>query len=213
MRGFLGFLVFAGFGVAIGAGILAVRQQTLTESVVLEVEPAVDLTPPPPAPPPAEAAGITAAPVAPLAVRFAGVDIDEDIRPVGLRDDGGLEIPGADEIGWWRFGSSPGLPGTTVLAAHVSWNGALGPFFRLGDAQIGDQLEVTAGDGSIRRYQVVERTMYMKGGLPTDRIWTTSGDETLVLITCGGEFNDDIHRYRHNIVVFATPVGTVTTDA
>ncbi len=51
--------------------------------------------------------------------------------------------------------------------------------------------------------------MYVKDGLPTDRLWATTGDEMLVLITCGGEFNSDIRRYRHNIVVYAVPVDSV----
>jgi hypothetical protein len=48
--------------------------------------------------------------------------------------------------------------------------------------------------------------MYDKDGLPRDRIWRNTGDETLVLITCGGDFNPDINRYRQNIVVYAVPV-------
>jgi hypothetical protein len=28
-----------------------------------------------------------------------------------------------------------------------------------------------------------------------------------VLITCGGDFNPEIRRYRQNIVVYAAPVG------
>ena len=39
------------------------------------------------------------------------------------------------------------------------------------------------------------------------RIWRTTGDETLVLITCGGDYNPEIRRYRENIVVYAVPVG------
>ena len=54
--------------------------------------------------------------------------------------------------------------------------------------------------------EVVERTMYDKDGLPRERIWRNTGDETLVLITCGGDFNPDINRYRQNIVVYAVPV-------
>ena len=44
--------------------------------------------------------------------------------------------------------------------------------------------------------------------LPTERIWTHTGPETLVLITCGGSFNPQIRHYRDNIVVYAVPIGT-----
>ena len=44
--------------------------------------------------------------------------------------------------------------------------------------------------------------------LPTERIWTHAGPETLVLITCGGSFNPQIHHYRDNIVVYAVPIAS-----
>lgn len=205
LRTLFGLLTAIGVGVGVTAGVLALREHVRGDEVVLSVESAVD--PDPPQPHQADAAGMERLP--PVELRFDAVGVADEIRPVGIEEDGEMEVPDASEIGWWSYGSAPGLPGATVLAAHVSWNGALGPFFRLGDAEIGDQLEVTAGDGSIRVYQVVERTMYVKDGLPADRIWTTTGDETLVLITCGGDFNPSISRYRHNIVVYAVPVDSL----
>lgn len=205
LRAVLGVLTVIGVGVAATAGVMALRDYVRGDQVVLSVDTAID--PNPPAAHELDAATIERS--APLELRFEAVGIDDGIRPVGIEDDGEMEVPDATEIGWWEYGSAPGLPGATVLAAHVSWNDALGPFFRLGDAEIGDRLEVVAGDGSVRVYQVVERTMYVKDGLPADRIWTTTGDETLVLITCGGDFNPSIHRYRHNIVVYAVPVDSL----
>lgn len=144
-------------------------------------------------------------------VRPSSITIDDlelwgPVRAVGLEDDGQLEVPDETEIGWYRYGSSPGRAGATVLAAHVTWNGSLGPFFRLGDLEPGARVDVRLEDESLRTYEVVERTIYDKQELPRDRIWRTTGDETLVLITCGGSFNPDINRYRQNIVVYAVPV-------
>jgi sortase (surface protein transpeptidase) len=130
---------------------------------------------------------------------------DRPIRPVGIEPSGELEIPDETEIGWYRLGSSPGRPGATVLAAHVSWNRSLGPFARLAVAKPGDPVELTLADGSVRRYRIVELAQYPKGALPTDRIFSTIGDERLVLITCGGSFNPSIRRYLDNIVAYAEP--------
>lgn len=198
-----------GVGVAAGAGVLALRDHVRGDEIVLTVDSIRDASPPDPHLTDAAYMGR----VAPLSLRFSEVGVDDEIRPVGIEDDGDMEIPDATEIGWWQYGSSPGLPGATVLAAHVSWNDAIGPFHRLGNAELGDRIEVTAGDGSTRVYQVTERTMYVKDGLPADRIWTTTGDEVLVLITCGGDFNPSIRRYRHNIVVYAVPVDSLPADA
>jgi sortase (surface protein transpeptidase) len=128
------------------------------------------------------------------------------VRSVGIEESGELEVPGKAEIGWYKYGSAPGLPGATVLAAHVTWNREIGPFFKLGELEPGARIEVGLRDGTTRTYEVFERVMYLKDELPRERIWTTTGDETLVLITCGGSYNPDIRRYRHNIVVYAVPV-------
>ena len=129
------------------------------------------------------------------------------VRAVGLEPDGQMEIPDETEIGWYQYGATAGQPGATVLAAHVSWNRTSGPFAQLGRVEPGEQVEVTLDDGSVRRYEVTERAVYGKLELPRERLWRTTGDETLVLITCGGDYNPDIRRYRENIVVYAVPVG------
>jgi len=145
----------------------------------------------------------------PVGVRSDAIDIERfPIRAVGLEDDGQLEIPDETEIGWYQYGATAGRPGATVLAAHVSWNNTTGPFFRLGTMEPGDRLTVALDDGSSRDYEVIERTMYDKDSLPRNRIWRNTGLETLVLITCGGDFNPDIRRYRQNIVVYAVPVAS-----
>lgn len=143
----------------------------------------------------------------PVKLQIDAIDVARfPVRPVGLEPDGQLEIPDETEIGWYRYGATAGQSGATVLAAHVSWNRTAGPFARLGAVDPGTQVEVTLDDGTVRRYQVIERAVYGKLELPRDRIWRNSGDETLVLITCGGDYNPDIRRYRENIVVYAVPI-------
>jgi LPXTG-site transpeptidase (sortase) family protein len=145
--------------------------------------------------------------VRPNALVIPDIDVLRPVRAVGLEGDGQLEVPDETEIGWYQYGAAPGHPGATVLAAHVTWNRTVGPFYRLGELEPGDQVDVALDDGTTRSYEVVERTMYDKDELPRQRIWTNSGPETLVLITCGGDFNPNIRRFRQNIVVYAVPVG------
>ncbi len=144
----------------------------------------------------------------PVGITTSSIDVDRfPVRSVGLEADGQLEVPDETEIGWYRYGATAGRPGATVLAAHVSWNKTTGPFFELGSMEPGDEINVALDDGTERRYLVTERTMYDKNDLPRERIWRTTGDEQLVLITCGGDFNPEIRRYRQNIVVYAAPIG------
>lgn len=201
LRTFLGLTTVIGVTVAVVAGVIALRAHLLEEPVVLSVDAAADPDPPEPI-----TDSATVERVAPLNIRFDDVGIDDPIISVGLTEDGELEVPSETEVGWWEQGSAPGLPGATVLAAHVSWNRTAGPFNRLARAELGSKFEIETGDGFVRTYQVVERALYGKDELPADRIWRTTGPEAIVLITCGGDYNPQIRRYRENIVVYAVPI-------
>jgi sortase (surface protein transpeptidase) len=94
-----------------------------------------------------------------------------------------------------------------VLVAHVWWDGTAGPFHRLGALEPGAPVAVRLDDGTLHNYTVVERAIYDKDALPRS-LWRNSGPETLMLITCGGEFNRSTNRYNQNIVVYALPTGS-----
>jgi sortase (surface protein transpeptidase) len=143
----------------------------------------------------------------PVRIEIDTIDVARfPIRAIGLEPDGQMEIPDETEIGWYQYGATAGRPGATVLAAHVSWNRTAGPFARLGTVDPGARIAVTLDDGSVRTYEVVERAIYGKLELPRERLWRNTGPEELVLITCGGDYNPEIRRYRENIVVYAVPV-------
>ena len=144
----------------------------------------------------------------PVGLQLESIDVSRfPVRAVGLEPDGQMEIPDETEIGWYQYGATAGQPGATVLAAHVSWNRTQGPFAQLGNVEPGERIEVALDDGTIRLYEVTERAVYGKLELPRERIWRNTGDETLVLITCGGDYNPEIRRFNENIVVYAAPIG------
>ena len=65
---------------------------------------------------------------------------------------------------------------------------------------------LASSDGSTRAFQVVERRLVLKPELPVEEVFARSGPPSLVLVTCGGEFDRSRRRYRSNVVVVATPV-------
>jgi sortase (surface protein transpeptidase) len=145
--------------------------------------------------------------IAPTSLTIDDLGISQEVLPVGLEDDGAMEVPDVSDVGWYLHGAVPGLPGATVLVAHVWWGDTPGPFHRLGALDLGAPIEVGNGD-AVHRYRVVKRTMYDKDELPSD-LWRNSGPETLVLITCGGDFDRATRRYKQNIVVYAEPFAAV----
>lgn len=152
----------------------------------------------------------TAEPVVPpvvLAVPALGLEVP--VRPVGVDDEGLMEIPASGrQVGWYRFGSAPGAEaGHSVLASHVNTAaegegvlaglGALGP---------GDTVAVTLEDGTTVDYAVTDRRTVRKLDLDEDTLFDRSGPHRLALVTCGGPWIEKRSRYRDNVIVLAEPV-------
>ena len=130
------------------------------------------------------------------------------VDPVGVKDDGEMQIPeDADRAGWYEFGPAPSdAAGATVMAAHVdSRLTGIGQFARLREVGVGATLTVTTADGSEHGYRVVGVEKIPKEGAPVDQWFDRSGAPRLVLVTCGGPFDAARGHYRDNIVVTAVP--------
>ena len=144
---------------------------------------------------------------APIGLSIPEIGIDKaSVRDVGVEANGEMEIPGGSEIGWYRWSPSPGHEGSAVLAAHIAWNGRDGVFRDLDDLEIGARFTVHYADGSEREFEVTERAQYGKRDLPFERVFARDGEPTVVLISCGGDFNRTLSSYEDNVVAYAAPV-------
>ncbi len=143
----------------------------------------------------------------PTSITIDGIDVSRaPVVEVGVLSNGEMEIPGATEVGWYRFGPSPGAQGSSVLAAHIAYNGRDGVFRFLADVDIGTVVEVGFADGHVERFQIETLTRYAKADLPVDELFRSDGDATLTLITCGGDFSRSLRSYDDNVVATAVPV-------
>jgi LPXTG-site transpeptidase (sortase) family protein len=175
-------------------------QPTTTAAATSPLADAVRPLPPAPATPDAPISGPE-----PTGLAIESLDVvDALVRPVGVKDNGEMEIPPADEVGWYRFGARPGAPGSTVLAAHIAYDGVDGVFRNLDEVTPGDAVSVAVSDGTNQEYVVTEVGQYPKSSLPAS-VWARHGDPQLVLITCGGEFDAQAGSYEDNVVAFARP--------
>lgn len=141
-----------------------------------------------------------------LSIESIGV-VAAPVVDVGVEPNGEMEIPGATEIGWYRYGPTPGDAGSAVLAAHIAFNGRDGVFRDLDDIEVGAIVEIRYEDGSSQRFRVIETAQYAKDELPVDRIFAKAGAPQLTLITCGGDFNRSLRSYSDNVVAYAEPIG------
>lgn len=145
----------------------------------------------------------------PAGVSIDALGISVPIVPVGVDDTGFMEIPDDPAVGgWYRYGPEPQTgAGNTVIAAHIdSPDYPIGPFAALRDAPAGAEVRVRSTAGIETRWSVQTVTYYAKTTLDTDALFARSGPPTLVLVTCGGEFDASTGHYRDNVVLVATPV-------
>jgi len=146
--------------------------------------------------------------VAPTRLVVDGLPVDMPLEPVGVADDGTMElVPDTDVAGWYRFGAGLDEPdGTIVVAAHVdSLTYGLGPFAELKKAQPGQRIGLTGEDGVQRVYTVDTVETTEKTTVDLSKVFVQDGAPRLVLITCGGDFDYDTRHYLSNVVVTATP--------
>jgi len=141
----------------------------------------------------------------PTRIAIASLGVDAAIDQVGLEKNGSMEVPGATETGWYRYGPRPGSDaGSAVIAAHVDFNGVRGVFFDLRKLEAGAEITVTDDAGTARRFVVSERFQVGKRQLPVSELFRADGSPVLTLITCGGGFDERHRTYTDNIVVRAT---------
>ncbi|MFD1713994.1 class F sortase [Amnibacterium flavum] len=145
----------------------------------------------------------------PARVQIPEIGIDMGVLPVGVKTDGEMEVPDDPSVaGWYRWGSDPRSgAGSTVIAAHVdSLRYGLGPFARLRDLVPGSEITVIGSDGGSHLYRVDGLSAFAKDALPAAELFERSGPSRLVLITCGGTFDETALTYSDNVVVTASPV-------
>jgi LPXTG-site transpeptidase (sortase) family protein len=143
--------------------------------------------------------------VAPAALRITALGVaDAPVLPVGVDDAGELAVPGAADVGWYRYGPRPGEPGVTVLAAHIAFDGVDGVFRHLADLRPGDAVTVELSDGTAQEYRITELSQHPKSELPPE-LWSRDGAPRLALVTCGGSFDRSRRSYEDNVVAWAAP--------
>jgi len=146
-------------------------------------------------------------PAPPQALAIPGAGVTAPVVAMGVRPDGELRVPDSPRVvGWWVGSAPAGSPdATTVLAGHVdSAAEGVGALAALREVGPGARIELTDVFSERHTYRVVARRTYPKYALPDD-VFRVRGQARLVLITCGGPFDESAGRYRDNVVVYAVP--------
>ena len=148
--------------------------------------------------------GYRATPV-PVRVEIPRIGVASSLDRLGRAPDGTVQEPSRWETaGWYTPGTRPGDPGSAVILGHVDSKRGPAVFFRLRELRRGDTVTIRRADGSSVRFAVQRTEQYLKDRFPTDDVYYPTLTPALRLVTCGGEFDATVGRYRSNLIVFAT---------
>jgi hypothetical protein len=158
---------------------------------------------------PAAVAVAPRSPVPPGRLEFPSAGVDAEVVPVGVLPSGDLQLPeDPAQVGWWAAGALPGQPrGTVVLAGHMDGLRRSGAMSALLGVEENDVVHIVDLRGVVHEYRVVARRISPRQSLDP-ALFATEGSHRLVLITCGGTFDDRAGLFTDNIVVVADPVPT-----
>ena len=146
--------------------------------------------------------------VAPVELQIDSVGVDAPIE-LGNVTDGAMQDPsGPWVVSWYEPLGKVGEGGNVVMAGHVDyWNVGPAVFWDVRDLPAGDIIRVVGEDGKNYEYAVQWTQPYMAEELTPEVIQNDivgdTGEETLTLITCGGDFNPDTGEYNQRWVVRA----------
>ena len=165
------------------------------------------------------AAVVPDAPGVPVSVIVTGHRVDAAVSADPLNPDGSLYVPPDPRaVSWASQDVGPGSSyGTTILVGHINYRGVPGAFSDLADYRVGQVITVVLADGRRMNYAVAappievnknqvgprrqelfdQSSSYGLGGQPK------SG--RLLLLSCGGAFDNRTGHYESNIFVFALP--------
>ncbi len=129
-----------------------------------------------------------------LLIPSIGVDAEfsfKQVPPSGQmpNPNGPTDVAYYDFGQWPGMGGVPGLGGNVVLAGHVDYI-RYGPavFWDLAQVKAGDRIQIRMKDGAVIEYQVEFNKTFEVGNADWSSIVAATGDESVTLITCGGEF-------------------------
>lgn len=140
----------------------------------------------------------------PVGVAIPAIKVLANVDPMGLTPDGKLQVPSDfGRVGWWAGGHEPGEPGPAILEGHVDSTKGPAVFYALRQLHAGDVIQVARKDRTNVTFIVDRVASYPKDHFPSLDVYGPTDTSTLRLITCTGSFNETVHSYRDNLVVYA----------
>ncbi len=140
---------------------------------------------------------------APVTLSIPSVHVHAAVEEVGMTPDRHMDVPQSVwDVGWFDLGPRPGETGNAVIDGHLDSKTGTAVFWNLKKVKPGDDIEVTAQDGTQYHFTVTRTQSYNEDAAPLTEIFGSSGGIHLNLITCGGKWDKAKHQYQERLAVF-----------
>jgi sortase A len=139
----------------------------------------------------------------PVRIHIPRLNVTAPVERVGRTPEGAMDIPAdAYTVGWYVDAAAPGQQGNAVFAGHRDTVlGTPGVFWRLGELNHGDEIVVDMDDGTQMTFSVERSAAYPYDQAPMEEIFGRSRKQSLNLITCSGDWNQET--YDKRLVVYS----------
>jgi len=132
------------------------------------------------------------------------IQMDLNLVPVEVGEEGVMEVPrGWDIGGWFRGSALAGEEKNLVINAHYDTDaGSPAAFWKLKNVRVGDTVVVYDVHGRSFSYKITEISYVgIDDSSRLDILRNQDGVSTITLITCGGVWSDFAHTYSARLVV------------
>ncbi|WP_347860815.1 class F sortase [Salimicrobium sp. PL1-032A] len=141
--------------------------------------------------------------ITPSTLSIPAIDVEAEVEKVGVDDQGRMGVPnGMETVAWFEPGTKPGAAGNSVIAGHVDDTVNPAVFYDLDKLEKGDEVTVTDADGKSLTFEVTGKEVFNRNNSPVKDIFGYSHRSALNLITCNGEFNENINGREDRLVVY-----------
>jgi hypothetical protein len=173
-------------------------------------------TPPTPGPSPK---AVPDKPGVPVTLIVADHHVQAPISANRLNADGSLFVPpDPADVSWSSQDAAPGTShGTIIMVGHINYGGAAGAFWDLSSYRVGQVITVVLADGRRMTYAVAAAPIEVNKdqvGPRREELFDQSHSYALaggpksgrlLLLSCGGVFDNRTGHYQSNIFVYALP--------
>ncbi|MET7453497.1 class F sortase [Streptomyces sp. NPDC005574] len=143
---------------------------------------------------------------APAKVAIPSIGVSSPLLRLGLNADRTVEVPPSDKgmtAGWYTGSAVPGRTGAAVIIGHNDTRFGRAVFHDLRKITKGADVTVTDERGKTSHFTVTSTESVSKTAFPTQRVYGSTTDHALRLITCDGDFDAQGHPV-NNLIVYAT---------